>query len=51
MIIDLVIFDIIRRRMNFSLTKMDFHVNQMNGKERMASTLLDSQDVDSLACP
>jgi hypothetical protein len=34
----------------FSLKKLDFHANKMNGKERMVSMLLGSHDVDCLAC-
>ena len=37
--------------MIFFHTKMDFHVDKMNGKERMVSMLLGSQDVVSLVCP
>jgi hypothetical protein len=31
--------------MNFFHGKMDFHVDQMSGKERMVYMLLDSRDV------
>lgn len=51
LIIYLIEFLFIRRKTNFSLKKMDFHADKMNGKEKMASMLLGSQNVVSLVCP